>query len=208
MKDIERKIDNKDVFLNPQSVPYRYGYRGKDCRNNVYLLPTGEIIYFIAAVVVLYNLEQHSQRHYLEHNDDIKCLAVHPDRITIATGQTAGHGKCDGKVCAGVNIKLHLPCLNPHVRIWNSVSLETLHVIGLGIFESSVACLAFSKTDGGSVLAVIDEAANHTITVWDWQKSRRIAETKVTRLTFIIIYCHYLHRTFSNYWTQLMITVF
>ncbi|KAM3173603.1 Echinoderm microtubule-associated protein-like 1 [Hymenolepis weldensis] len=50
----------------------RYGYRGRDCRNNVYLLPTGEIIYFIAAVVVLYNLEQHSQRHYLEHNDDIK----------------------------------------------------------------------------------------------------------------------------------------
>ncbi|KAM3173602.1 hypothetical protein ACTXT7_012184 [Hymenolepis weldensis] len=92
-------------------------------------------------------------------------LAVHPDRITIATGQTAGHGKCEGK---------------PHVRIWNSVSLETLHVIGLGIFESSVACLAFSKTDGGSVLAVIDEAANHTITVWDWQKSRRIAETKTS----------------------------
>ncbi|EUB56654.1 hypothetical protein EGR_08515 [Echinococcus granulosus] len=25
-------------------------------------------------------------------------LALHPDRITIATGQTAGHGKCDGKV--------------------------------------------------------------------------------------------------------------
>lgn len=39
-------------------------------------------------------------------------LAVHPDRITIATGQTAGHGKCDGKVCSVVNIKLHLPCLN------------------------------------------------------------------------------------------------
>ncbi|VDO01345.1 unnamed protein product [Rodentolepis nana] len=49
-----------------------YGYRGKDCRNNVYLLPTGEIIYFVAAVVVLYHLEQHSQRHYLEHNDAIK----------------------------------------------------------------------------------------------------------------------------------------
>nr|CDS29739.1 echinoderm microtubule associated protein1 [Hymenolepis microstoma] len=142
-----------------------YGYRGKDCRNNVYLLPTGEIIYFVAAVAVLYNLEQHSQRHYLEHNDAIKCLAIHPDRITIATGQSAGHGTSDAR---------------PHIRIWNSVSLETLHVIGLGIFENSVACLSFSKTDGGSMIAVIDEAANHTITIWDWQKSRRIAETKTS----------------------------
>uniref|UniRef100_A0A0R3TPP0 WD_REPEATS_REGION domain-containing protein n=1 Tax=Rodentolepis nana TaxID=102285 RepID=A0A0R3TPP0_RODNA len=98
-------------------------------------------------------------------------LAIHPDRITIATGQSAGLGTSDAKVRRGGG-------LSPHIRIWNSVSLETLHVIGIGIFENSVACLAFSKTDGGSMIAVIDEAANHTITVWDWQKSRRIAETK------------------------------
>lgn len=51
---------------------YRYGYRGKDCRSNLYLLPTGEIVYFVAAVVVLYNSEEQSQRHYLGHTDDIK----------------------------------------------------------------------------------------------------------------------------------------
>jgi hypothetical protein len=35
--------------------------------------------------------------------------------------------------------------LQPHVRVWDSVSLTTLHVIGLGTFERGVGCLDFSK---------------------------------------------------------------
>ena len=50
----------------------RYGYRGKDCRTNLHLLPGGEIIYFMAAVVVLHNVQENTQRHYLGHNDDVK----------------------------------------------------------------------------------------------------------------------------------------
>ena len=49
-----------------------YGYRGRDARSNLYLLPTGEIVYFVAAVVVLFNAEEHSQRHYLGHTEEIK----------------------------------------------------------------------------------------------------------------------------------------
>ena len=53
---------------------YSYGYRGRDCRANVYLLPTGEIVYFIASVVVLFNYEERTQRHYLGHTDCVKWL--------------------------------------------------------------------------------------------------------------------------------------
>ena len=49
-----------------------YGYRGRDARCNLYLLPTGEMVYFVAAAVVLFNAEEHSQRHYLGHTEDIK----------------------------------------------------------------------------------------------------------------------------------------
>lgn len=49
-----------------------YGYRGRDARCNVYQLPTGEIVYFVAAVVVLYNADEQMQRHYVGHTDDIK----------------------------------------------------------------------------------------------------------------------------------------
>lgn len=50
----------------------RYGYRGRDCRANIYLLPTGEIVYFIASVVALFNYEERTQRHYLGHTDCVK----------------------------------------------------------------------------------------------------------------------------------------
>uniref|UniRef100_A0A8C4Y502 EMAP like 2 n=1 Tax=Gopherus evgoodei TaxID=1825980 RepID=A0A8C4Y502_9SAUR len=142
-----------------------YGYRGRDCRANLFLLPTGEIVYFVAAVAVLYSVEEQRQRHYLGHNDDIKCLAVHPDMVTIATGQVAGTSK-DGKP------------LPPHVRVWDSVSLNTLHVLGLGAFDRAVSCVGFSKSNGGGLLCAVDESNEHVLSVWDWQKEQKIADVK------------------------------
>ncbi|XP_051899976.1 echinoderm microtubule-associated protein-like 2 isoform X1 [Pristis pectinata] len=142
-----------------------YGYRGRDCRSNLYLLPTGEIVYFIASAVVLYNVEEQLQRHYLGHNDDVKCLAVHPDRVTMATGQVTGTTK-DGK---------QLP---PHVRVWDSVSLNTLHVIGTGFFDRGISCVSFSKSNGGAHLCAVDDSNEHVLSVWDWQKEAKLAEVK------------------------------
>ncbi|XP_035010756.1 echinoderm microtubule-associated protein-like 2 isoform X2 [Hippoglossus stenolepis] len=142
-----------------------YGYRGRDCRSNLYLLPTGEIVYFNASVVVLYNTEEQQQRHYLGHNDDVKCLSVHPDMVTIATGQMAGTSK-DGKL------------LPPHVRVWDSVSLNTLHVIGMGVFDRAVTCVTFSKSNGGSFLCAVDDANDHILSVWNWQKEKQLADVK------------------------------
>uniref|UniRef100_A0A8C5A6E3 EMAP like 1 n=1 Tax=Gadus morhua TaxID=8049 RepID=A0A8C5A6E3_GADMO len=141
-----------------------YGYRGRDCRSNLYLMPTGETVYFIASVVVLFNVDERLQRHYTGHTDDIKCLAVHPDKITIATGQVAGTS-CDGK-------------LAPHVRVWDSVSLNTLHVLGTGFFDRGVACLAFSKSNGGNTLCVVDDSNDHVLSAWDWQREDRLADVK------------------------------
>ncbi|XP_058605616.1 echinoderm microtubule-associated protein-like 1 isoform X1 [Onychostoma macrolepis] len=142
-----------------------YGYRGRDCRSNLYLLPTGETVYFIASVVVLYNVDEQLQRHYTGHSDDIKCLAVHPDKITIATGQVAGTSS-DGKLLA------------PHVRVWDSVSLNTLHILGTGFFDRALVCLSFSKSNGGSWLCVVDDSNDHILSVWDWQREERLAEVK------------------------------
>ncbi|XP_042301151.1 echinoderm microtubule-associated protein-like 4 isoform X5 [Sceloporus undulatus] len=154
-----------------------YGYRGRDCRANVYLLPTGEIVYFIASVVVLFNYEERTQRHYLGHTDCVKCLAVHPDKIRIATGQLAGVDK-DGRP------------LQPHVRVWDSVSLMTLQVIGLGTFERGVGCLDFSKADSGTHLCVIDDSNEHMLTVWDWLKKSKVAEIKTTNEVVLAVAFH------------------
>uniref|UniRef100_A0A8D0L4R1 Echinoderm microtubule-associated protein-like 4 n=1 Tax=Sphenodon punctatus TaxID=8508 RepID=A0A8D0L4R1_SPHPU len=179
---IPSNIENYDDIkteLPPEKLKLEwvYGYRGKDCRANVYLLPTGEIVYFIASVVVLFNYEERTQRHYLGHTDCVKCLAVHPDKIRIATGQLAGVDK-DGRP------------LQPHVRVWESVSLTTLHVIGQGTFERGVGCLDFSKADSGAHLCVIDDSNEHMLTVWDWQKKSKVAEIKTTNEVVLAVEFH------------------
>ncbi|XP_059148257.1 echinoderm microtubule-associated protein-like 2 isoform X3 [Physella acuta] len=158
-----------------------YGYRGRDCRSNLYYLPTGEVIYFTAAVVVLHNVEEQTQRHYLGHTDDIKCIAIHPDKIKVATGQVAGHEARDtkhqGKKKSGSGFSDESV---PHVRVWDSVSLNTLYVIGQGVFNRAVCCLSFSKLDGGQHLVVVDEANEHIMSIWDLSKEKphKVAETK------------------------------
>ncbi|XP_036363554.1 echinoderm microtubule-associated protein-like 2 isoform X5 [Octopus sinensis] len=186
-----------------------YGYRGRDCRSNLHYLPTGEIVYFIAATVVLYNVEEEMQRHYLGHTDDVKCLTVHPDKIRIATGQVAGHDRREGRRknvtfaesqtgiedhqaqnLAALKIqrkRMPLSQTLPHIRIWESVRLTTLMVIGIGDFERAVCCLSFSKLDGGQHLVAVDEANEHVISVWDIskEKAHKVTETKSSTETVL-----------------------
>lgn len=159
---------NIDKVIEPPSVKLKldwvYGYRGRDCRSNLFHLPTGECVYFVASIVVLFNPDQKTQRHYLGHTDSVKCLAVHPNKLIIASGQSSVLNRKDKR---------------PIVRVWNTVSLATLRVIGFNEdFDRSICCLAFSKHDQGATLAVVDESTEHTITLLDWQreKSWRIAE--------------------------------
>ncbi|KAL3872559.1 hypothetical protein ACJMK2_035781 [Sinanodonta woodiana] len=160
-----------------------YGYRGRDCRSNLYMLPTGECVYFAAAVVVLHNLEEGTQRHYLGHTDDIKCLAIHPDQVRVASGQVAGHDKKEGKKRVG---KSEPPPADgakmPHVRVWDSVSLQTLHVLGVGEFDRAISCVSFSKVDGGNHLLVVDESNDHVMSVWNLSRDKyhKIGESKTS----------------------------
>lgn len=159
--DINEVIEPPNVNLKLNWV---HGYRGKDCRCNIFYLPTGECVYFVASIIVLYNPEQRTQRHYLGHTDTVKCLAVHPNKLVIASGQSASQDKRDRR---------------PIVRVWNTVSLVTMRVIGFNEdFDRPICCLAFSKHDSGATLAVVDESNEHTITLLDWQRQKnwRIAE--------------------------------
>ncbi|XP_076252565.1 echinoderm microtubule-associated protein-like 2 isoform X2 [Rhynchophorus ferrugineus] len=178
-----------------------YGYRGRDCRSNLYFLPTGEMVYFVAAVVVLYNVEDQNQRHYLEHTDDIKSLAIHPNKMLVATGQTAGQDKANARVSISFEILIAqlkvLFTFQPHVRVWNSITLHTQAVIGMNDFDVSVCCLSFSKADAGTLLVAIDDSTDHTISVWDWQKGEhghKITETKGSVDTIVAAEFHPLDR--------------
>lgn len=74
-------------FSFSSSLFVSISYRGYDCRDNVFCLKTGEIVYHVAALGIVLNTEKNEQRFYNNHTDDILCLTVSPDMSLVATGQ-------------------------------------------------------------------------------------------------------------------------
>ncbi|XP_016031902.2 echinoderm microtubule-associated protein-like CG42247 isoform X1 [Drosophila simulans] len=130
-----------------------HGYRGIDARRNLWVLPSGELLYYVAAVAVLFDRDEDAQRHYTGHTEDIMCMDVHPSRELVASGQKAGR---DRKSQA-------------HVRIWSTESLQTLYVFGMGELDSGVTAVAFSQLNGGSYILAVDSGRESILSVWQWQ---------------------------------------
>ncbi|TKS67941.1 Echinoderm microtubule-associated protein-like 6 [Collichthys lucidus] len=128
-----------------------HGYRGHQCRNNLYYTAGKEVVYFVAGVGVVYNTREHTQKFYLGHNDDIISLAIHPDKIQVATGQV-------GK--------------NPFICIWDTYAMQTVSILR-DVHTHGVACLAFDSD--GQRLASIGLDAKNTLCVWDWRRGRVLA---------------------------------
>uniref|UniRef100_A0A673YGQ8 EMAP like 6 n=1 Tax=Salmo trutta TaxID=8032 RepID=A0A673YGQ8_SALTR len=128
-----------------------HGYRGHQCRNNLYYTAGKEIVYFVAGVGVVYNTREHTQKFFLGHNDDIISLAMHPDKVQVATGQV-------GK--------------DPYICVWDTYALQTVSILR-DVHTHGVACLSFDVD--GQRLASVGLDAKNTVCVWDWRKGRVLA---------------------------------
>ncbi|XP_078263374.1 echinoderm microtubule-associated protein-like 1 [Rhinoraja longicauda] len=115
--------------------------------------------------VTMYMPQELRGTYSLEDKAELPTKKLKLNWVTIATGQVTGITK-DGNQAA------------PHVRIWDSVSLNTLHTIGTGFFDRSICCIAFSKSNGGSTLCAVDDSNDHVLSVWDWQKVERLGDIK------------------------------
>ncbi|KAK2588878.1 hypothetical protein KPH14_001743 [Odynerus spinipes] len=145
-------VDNSPPDKKLQ-LEWVYGYRGTDTRRNLWVLPSGELLYYVAAVAVLFDREENAQRHYIGHTEDITCMEIHPSRELVASGQRAGrHRKAQ-----------------PHVRIWSTETLLTLYVFGMTEFQIGVSALAFSQLNGGSYVLAVDAGREAILSVWQWQ---------------------------------------
>lgn len=67
---------------------YFFRYRGYDCRNNLFYLQNGDIVYHVAATGIVFD-RMKTQKFYLGHTDDILCLCLHPIKDIVATGQVS-----------------------------------------------------------------------------------------------------------------------
>lgn len=79
-------------------LEFVYGYRGKDCRDNLLYTPEGDLLYFTAGVGVVYDRARHAQRHFVGHDNDIMCMALCPTAPVVATGQQDPPGVRDAYV--------------------------------------------------------------------------------------------------------------
>ncbi|XP_064621338.1 echinoderm microtubule-associated protein-like 6 [Lineus longissimus] len=135
-------------------LEFVHGYRGYDCRNNLFYTQNGDIVYHVAAVGIVYNRESHSQKFYLEHTDDILCLCIHPTRDLIATGQVGR---------------------DPSAHIWDLTTMKTVSILK-GEHQRGICAVDFSAD--GRKLASVGLDDNHVIVVWDWKKGEKLATTR------------------------------
>ncbi|PAV83812.1 hypothetical protein WR25_02314 [Diploscapter pachys] len=187
-KSLNPIADQDAPKIKPPKLEYAYGFRGKDVRDNLHSLPTGELVFFAGNVVVLMNSDEGTQRFYEEHTSDVRCIAIHPNRLLIASGQATRHTpdkallehRAPITTTEQLEKQLEEAHTEAHIRIWDSVTLSTVKIIGgyKAIFDRGIASMSFSQTDGGNLLSVIDEAHQHSLSVWNWQLKEKIAEAK------------------------------
>ncbi|XP_066917254.1 echinoderm microtubule-associated protein-like 4 isoform X2 [Clytia hemisphaerica] len=151
-------------LYNDLQLDWVYGYNGRNCRNNIMLLPSEELLYFVAKVVVIFNDQQQTQRFYAEHTDEIRSIAQHPSNLwQIATGQVSGGDSGD----------------MAHVRIWDSKILVTLNVLEFDSMNLSVECLDFCSSDNGERLATVaNDNGEWYLTVWDWEEGIKLSHSE------------------------------
>ena len=88
-------MTDKSVPDSQLRLEWVYGYRGHQCRNNLYYTASGEVVYFVAGVGVVYNVAEKRQRFFLGHSDDIiRCVGTHwweigLGRVTICALQNS-----------------------------------------------------------------------------------------------------------------------
>ncbi|GFR41097.1 hypothetical protein Agub_g1741 [Astrephomene gubernaculifera] len=139
-------------------LEFVYGYGGVDnTASNIFFTGDNRLVYYTAAVGIVYDPATHTQQFFQGHDDDIKCLAIHPDRFTVATGQVAS--SLDGTYD------------NPFVCVWDV--RDPLGLICRIPFPSDgaptryIVALAFSGN--GQRLVAVTADNRHTVNVFHWK---------------------------------------
>jgi WD40 repeat protein len=89
-----------------------HGYRGFDCRDNLFYLADNEsIIYPAAGAGVVHHIRLGTQKFYTNHTDDIISMAVH-------NGEKYGNIVASGQIGE-----------NPTIHIWDAQTRKTLSVL-------------------------------------------------------------------------------
>jgi WD40 repeat protein/Ca2+-binding EF-hand superfamily protein len=131
-------------------LEYAFGYRSKDCRNNVFIIDD-KVYYHTAAVAVELNLESNTQRFFNCHSDDIISMAYNDNKNIFATGEIGP---------------------KPMLYIWGPNEMKEISLLKGGAIKG-LCGLAFSPS--GKRLAGICIDDNHHVVVFDTESSSLVS---------------------------------
>ena len=123
-------------------LDFVHGYTAQHCRNNLFYSCKGEIVYHAAGVGIVYDKFQHAQKYYINHDDDILCLAADPTGRFVATGEEGPR---------------------PRVHVWSAMDGQAIIVLP-HFHVRGIPQVAFSP-DGHQIISV-GKDMNHSVCIW------------------------------------------
>jgi len=150
-KSGDKKEEKTELPSTELKLDFVYGFNGKSARDNLFFTKDhSEIIYSLAGTGVVYNPTTGKQHFMTSHTEDILCLAVHPTRDIVATGQLDPKGVA-----------------TPFILIWDAAGCQVLRKITY--HDRGIICVAFSPD--GKYLLSIGQDDQHTVALWDWESA-------------------------------------
>jgi len=141
-------------------IKYVHGYRSYDARNNVKWTKSGCVLYHSAALGIVLSPSQNTQSFFIQHERDIVSIAIHPNGVIAATGESVDEFEL------------------AEIYVWN---IETKDILAClkGFHINAVRHLRFSPN--GAKLLSIGEDKDHSFALYDWMSNKIIASARVDR---------------------------
>jgi len=149
-------------------LEWAYGFRAFDSKSNLVSNSRGELVYPVAGIVVVLDPKARSQRFFLGHTDDVRCLAAceAPDmRDWMVSGQNA-------------TLDARGRSTSPHVCVWDSSDPEGGECFTLPLPAGSRAVRTVAFSPCGHFIAAAANDDQHTVSIWDWRARKQLAEAK------------------------------
>ena len=153
-------------------IKYVFGYRSFDTRMNIrYTKSKDNIVYTAAALGIVHNIKNNTQKYFPYHQEDIVSLALHPNGYTVATGQMAQQGKAKYIDLFIWNIKDVPESTNVEAEFRENIPKCVYNL--KGVLQRAIRILKFN--DKGTRLLGNGQDDYNSIAIWDTTNLTKIS---------------------------------
>ena len=137
------------------NLKHVHGLRSHDVRNAVQYCNNGVIVFPASKLAVVQNtINANKQKFFAMHDEEIVCVAVHPDKRTIATGSISRKNDEEN------------PLNFVDIFVWDCESLNC-HAHLKGFHRNSIVSMKFSPN--GSKLLTFGQDDFNSVAIYDWR---------------------------------------